>query len=207
MPPLEWDPTATHKAVFLITTFIEFGKFELSKTTYELLAKHIGMSQNSINHWALCVIDRGFNPSYCYDLMSDQMALTVLGKNYFRITEVTPAFIATWNSCFYIGETTKSHQEIQALGARHMALHPRYNLLTSNCQDMAEDLVRQICNGRIIGLVKLREELSLASPKLALDLVVARLRSKIEVSKEHEDSDGVKEDLDTIKKLWRRVHR
>ncbi|KAI8959122.1 hypothetical protein F5Y11DRAFT_359452 [Daldinia sp. FL1419] len=207
MPPLQWDPITSHRAVFLITTLIEFGRFELSKTTYKLLAKHVGMSQNSVNHWALCVIDRSSNPSHCYDLMSDQMALNAIGKSYFRVTEITPEFIQTWSSCYYIGETTKSHKEIQEIGANHMQLHPRYNLLTSNCQDMAESLVRQLCNGRIISQAKLSEELSLVSPKIALDLMIARLRSKIEVSNEHEDSDTVKADMDTIKGLWQKVHR
>ncbi|KAI1484154.1 hypothetical protein F4774DRAFT_364953 [Daldinia eschscholtzii] len=207
MPPLQWDPITPHKAVYLITTPIEFGKFQLSKNTYKLLAKHVGMSQNSVSHWALCVIDRSFNPSYCYDLMSDQLALNTLGKNYFRVTEITPEFIQKWTSCYYMGETTKSHEEIQAIGANHMLLHPRYNLLTSNCQDMAENLVRQLCDGRIISQAKLSEELSLVSPKIALDLMIARLRSKIEVLDEHEDSDSVKVDMDTIKALWHKVHR
>ncbi|KAI1393728.1 uncharacterized protein F4822DRAFT_22309 [Hypoxylon trugodes] len=207
MPPLEWDPTTSHRAVFLVTKPIEFGKFELSRNTYELLAKHVGMTLNSVSHWALCVIDRSFHPSYCYDLMSDQLALTALGKNYFRVAEINAAFIETWSSCYYVGETTKSHQEIQELGAAHMALHPRYNLLTSNCQDMAESLVKQMCNGKLISQAKLREELALASPKIALDLMVARLRSRIEVLDEHEESDAVKADMDIIKGLWHRVHR
>lgn len=88
-----------------------------------------------------------------------------------------------------------------------MSVHPRYNLLTSNCQDMAESLVRELCDGRIISQAKLSEELSLVSPKIALDLMVARLRSKIEVLDEHEDSDTVKADMDTIKGLWHKVHR
>lgn len=118
MPPLECDPTTSHRAVFLITTLIEFGNFELSKTTYDLLARRVGMSQASISHWALCVIDRSLNPSYCYDLMSDQMALNLLGKNNFRVAEITSEFIDTWSSCSYVGETTKTHAEIQELGKR-----------------------------------------------------------------------------------------
>ncbi|KAF3064401.1 hypothetical protein GL218_01587 [Daldinia childiae] len=207
MPPLQWNLVASRKAVFLITTLIEFGRFELSKNTYKLLAKHVGMSQNSVSHWALCVIDRGFDPSYCYDLMSDQMALNAIGKSYFRVAEITPEFIQAWSSCYYIGETTKSHEEIQIIGANHMSVHPRYNLLTSNCQDMAESLVRELCDGKIISQAKLSEELSLVSPKIALDLMVARLRSKIEVLDEHEDSDTVKADMDTIKGLWHKVNR
>ncbi|KAI1143858.1 hypothetical protein F5Y05DRAFT_362828 [Hypoxylon sp. FL0543] len=207
MPPLVWDPTTTRRAVFLVTIPIEFGVFELSKKTYKLLAKHVGMSLNSVSHWALCVIDRGPNPSYCYDLMSDQMALNAIGKNYFRVAEITPAFVETWSSCYYVGETTRSHEEIQQLGVNHMMLHPHYHLLTSNCQDLAENLVKQLCNGKLISQAKLSEELSLASPKIALNLMVARLKSKIEVLEEHENSDAVQEDMDVIKGLWHRVHR
>ncbi|KAI0131696.1 hypothetical protein F4776DRAFT_155103 [Hypoxylon sp. NC0597] len=207
MPPLVWDPITSHRAVFLVTIPIEFGVFELSKNTYKLLAKHVGMSLNSVSHWALCVINRGFGLSYCYDLMSDQMALNAIGKNYFRVAEITAAFIETWSSCYYVGETTKSHEEIQQLGANHMTLHPHYRLLTSNCQDLAESLVKQLCNGKIISQAKLSEELSLASPKIALNLMVARLRSKIEILELHEDSDTIKEDMDVIKGLWHKVHR
>ncbi len=126
MPPLRCDASAdangpsgggSSKAVFLVTMPISFGAIELSRNTYRLLAKHVGMSLNSVSHWAVCVVDRGLaQPSYCYDLMSDQMALNALGKNYFRVIEITPAFIATWSSCYYVGETTKSHDEIQDLG-------------------------------------------------------------------------------------------
>ncbi|KAI2630710.1 hypothetical protein GGR54DRAFT_583830 [Hypoxylon sp. NC1633] len=207
IPRLEWEPTASHRAVFLITTFIEFGRFELTKNTYKLLARHVGMSQGSISHWALCVVDRSLNPSYCYDLMSDQMALNAIGKNFFRVAEITTAFIATWSSCSYIGETTKTHEEIQALGATHMVLHPHYNILTSNCQDLAESLVKQLCDGRMISQAKLSEELSLVSPKIALELMIARVRSRIEELDENEDSDGVKADMDVIKGLWHKVHR
>ncbi|KAI0179992.1 hypothetical protein GGR52DRAFT_578459 [Hypoxylon sp. FL1284] len=207
MPPLEWDPTTAHRAVFLVTISIHLGTFELSRTSYRLLARHVGMSQNSVNHWALCVLDRSFHPSYCYDLMSDQLALNALGKNYFRVAEITPEFIETWSSCYYVGETTKSHEEIQALGAKHMALHPRYNLVSSNCQDLVESLVKQVCNGKVISQAKLSEELSLASPKIALDLMVARLRSKMETLGEHEESDSVKDDVDMIKTLWHKVHQ
>ncbi|KAI0127405.1 hypothetical protein BJ170DRAFT_683249 [Xylariales sp. AK1849] len=213
MLPLVCDPSTTHKAVFLLTMPISFGRFELSKSTYKLLARHVGMTQNSVSHWAVAVIDRGFGPCYYYELMSDQMALNALGKNYFRSEEVTPGFIETWSSCYYVGETTKSHQEIQDLGANHMALHPRYHLLTNNCQDMVDSLVKQLCDGKVISQAKLGEELSLASPRMALDLMVARLRSRMDnieekedVDKVKDDNEAVKEDVDVIKALWHRVH-
>jgi hypothetical protein len=116
MVPLDCDPGTDQKAVFLITTPIAFGPFELSKSTYKLLARHVGMSMNSVSHWLVAVIDRGFGTCYYYELMSDQMALNALGKNYFRTDEITPEFIATWSSCYYVGETTKSHEEVQNLG-------------------------------------------------------------------------------------------
>jgi len=71
---------------------------------------------DSVSHWALCVVDRGLGESYCYDLMSDQLALNALGKNYFRAHGISPDSVGNWNSCFYVGETRKSHEEIQAVG-------------------------------------------------------------------------------------------
>lgn len=117
MPALRCETDGpSSRAVFLVTMPIAFGALELSMSTYKLLAKHVGMSLDSVSHWAVCVVDRGFGPSYCYDLMSDQMMLNALGKNYFRVNEVTPELVRTWNSCYYVGETTKSHNEIQELG-------------------------------------------------------------------------------------------
>ncbi|KAI0007471.1 hypothetical protein F4779DRAFT_591821 [Xylariaceae sp. FL0662B] len=207
MQPLTYDLDTPNRAVLLVTVPIEFGKFELSKRTYKLLARHVGMSLNSVSHWALCVIDRGFGICYCYDLMSDDMALTAIGKNYFRVAEITPGYIETWSSCYYVGETTKSHEEVQELGVRFMTLHPRYKLLSNNCQDLVENLVKEVCDGKVISQAKLSEELSLASPKIALDLMVARFRSKREGSGDTEDSKTVKEELEIIKELWDKVRR
>lgn len=74
------------------------------------------MSLNSISHWAVVVVDRGLGPTYAYDLMSDQLKVQMLMNNYFRVYEVTEEFIASWSSCYYVGETTKRHEEIQVLG-------------------------------------------------------------------------------------------
>ncbi|KAI1082941.1 hypothetical protein F5B20DRAFT_530916 [Whalleya microplaca] len=207
MQPLKYDLDTPNRAVLLTTVPIAFGKFELSKRAYKLLARHVGMSLNSVSHWALCVIDRGFGICYCYDLMSDDMALTAIGKNYFRVSEITPEFIETWSSCYYVGETTKSNEDVQELGISFMSLHPRYNLLSNNCQDLVENLVKEVCNGKVISQAKLSEELSLASPKIALDLMVARFRSKTKESCEKDDSKTVKEELDIIKELWDKVRR
>jgi len=84
-----------------------------------------------------------------------------------------------------------------------MALHPRYHLIDSNCQHLVEDLVRKLCDGKAISQAKLSEELSAASPRIARDLVVARLRTKLDALHEREDSDGVKEDVENIKTLHR----
>ena len=81
---------------------------------------------------------------------------------------------------------------------KHMALHPRYNLLSNNCQHLVDSLVKELCNGKVISQAKLDVELSLASPKIARDLLVARIRSKLDVEGEREDSESVKEDVDMI---------
>ena len=88
-----------------------------------------------------------------------------------------------------------------------MALNPRYRLLSSNCQHLVETLVKDLCNGKVISQAKLDEELALASPKIVRDLVVARLRSKVEVAGEKEDSESVQGDVDLIKKLGDMMRR
>ncbi|KAH7165260.1 hypothetical protein EDB81DRAFT_877650 [Dactylonectria macrodidyma] len=209
MAPLVHDDNTNHRAVFLVTEPITFGKFELSEKTYSLLAKHIGMSLDSVSHWAVCVIDRGLEPCYCYDLMSDRLEFYALGKNYFRVNEITPEFVQTWSSCYYVGETTKTHTEIQQLGLAHMALNPNYRLLSNNCQHLVDSLVKELCNGKVISQAKLEEELSLASPKIARDLIVAKFRSRKEAKKlkeENEDSDSetIKDFFENWKKKgWR----
>ena len=107
-----------NKAVFLVTLPIAFGRFELTRSTHRLLTRHLGMTMNSVSHWALCVVDRTPGaPSYAYDLMSDQLApINALGKNHFRVLDVTPDYIGTWTACYYVGETAKSHEVIQQLG-------------------------------------------------------------------------------------------
>ncbi|KAF4983959.1 hypothetical protein FZEAL_751 [Fusarium zealandicum] len=202
MAPLKYDPSTYHRAVFLVTTPISFGKLEVSEHSYKLLARHVGMSLDSVSHWAVCVIDRGLERCYCYDLMSDRLELSALGKNYFRVAVITTEYIETWSSCYYIGETTKTHQEVQELGRQHMSLNPRYRLLSNNCQHLVETLVRELCNGKMISQAKLEEELSLASPKIARDLIASRLRSKLDVGGESEDSPAVKEYLDAFKQNW-----
>lgn len=178
---------------------------------------------NSISHWAVVVVDRGLGTTYAYDLMSDQLKVQMLMNNYFRVYEATEEFIATWSSCYYVGETTKPHEEIQALGEsclvfmgidrtlmynageHFIAANKRYNLLSNNCQHLTENLIRELCNGKMISQAKLEEEIRLISPKIARDLMVARLRSKLEKEDQKEDSESVQHDVFTIKELWGRV--
>ncbi|KAL3602905.1 hypothetical protein FPOAC2_07221 [Fusarium poae] len=202
MAPLICNPYERQRAVFLITTPISFGVVEVSQSSYKLLARHVGMSLNSVSHWAVCVIDRALGECYCYDLMSDRLELTMLGKNYFRVAAITPEFVDTWSSCYYIGETTKTHDEIQEIGHRHIGRNPRYSLLSNNCQHLVDSLVKELCNGKVISQAKLDEELSLASPKIARDLLVGRIRSKMDAGGESEDSPSIKEHLEAIKSTW-----
>jgi len=205
VPPLICAPQAPGRAVFLITTPIAFGRIELSRKTYDLLAKHFGMSMNSISHWAVVVVDRGLGPTFAYDLMSDQLKVQMLMNNYFRVYEVTEEFISSWSSCYYVGETTMAHESIQRLGEQFIAANKRYNLLSNNCQHLTENLIKELCNGRMISQAKLEEEIRLVSPKIARDLMVARLRSKMEKGEQMEDSESVQHDVLTIKELWARV--
>jgi hypothetical protein len=223
VPPLICAPQAPGRAVFLITTPIAFGRIELSRKTYDLLAKHFGMSMNSISHWAVVVVDRGLGPTFAYDLMSDQLKVQMLMNNYFRVYEVTEEFISSWSSCYYVGETTMAHESIQrlgmtptivsnsclyadvTLGEQFIAANKRYNLLSNNCQHLTENLIKELCNGRMISQAKLEEEIRLVSPKIARDLMVARLRSKMEKGEQMEDSESVQHDVHTIKELWARV--
>ncbi|KAF1928672.1 uncharacterized protein M421DRAFT_420556 [Didymella exigua CBS 183.55] len=205
VPPLICTPQAPGRAVFLITTPIAFGKLEVSKKTYDLLAKHVGMSMNSVSHWAVVVVDRSLGPTYTYDLMSDQLKVQMLMNNYFRVYEASEEFIASWSSCYYVGETLKSHEEIQYLGEGFIAANKRYNLLSNNCQHLTENLVRELCNGKMINQTKLEEEIRLISPKIARDLMVTRLRSKLEKEDQKEDSESVQNDVFTIKELWGRI--
>lgn len=108
--------------------------------------------------------------------------------------------------------TANSYQPLVFLGAEHLAAHPRYNLLNSNCQDMVEILVKQLCEGRTISQGKLKQELAAISPKIALDLMVARFRSRVDTFGEDQDPEKLKandtevqKEVDMIDVLWSRV--
>ena len=116
--PVAYSPSATTKAVLLVTSDIEIHGIKLTRSAVHLLPKTSDISVASLSHWALCVVDRGpgLGQSWCYDLMSDQMVLNMLGKSYARAYPVTEELAAAWNSCSYMGETTRSHAEIEELG-------------------------------------------------------------------------------------------
>ncbi|TGJ79514.1 hypothetical protein E0Z10_g9251 [Xylaria hypoxylon] len=203
MPALKYSADTRQRAVILATAPIVYGQFDVSQRSYHLLAKHVGMSLSSVSHWAICVIDRGFGACWCYDLMSDQLSLTMLGKSYLRVYEATAELVANWTSAYYVGETTKTHEDIQELGTNHLTAHPRYNLLSSNCQHLVEILVKELCDGKAISQAKLEEELHLASPRVARDLLVARLRSKLDAKETNEQPESVEDEINTIKSLER----
>lgn len=123
MPSLKFSADARQRAVILATVPIVYGHFDVSRQSYHLLAKHVGMSLSSVSHWAICVVDRGFGACWCYDLMSDQLSLAMLGKSYLRVYEATAELVAAWTSAYYVGETTKSHEEIQELGRQDGGAH------------------------------------------------------------------------------------
>lgn len=74
-------------------------------------------------------------------------------------------------------------------------------MISSNCQHLVDNLVKELCNGKVISQAKLDEELSLVSPKIARDLMVARLRSRIDAMGENEESEAVQEDLALTRRL------
>lgn len=120
LPPLEYSADTRQRAVILATVPIVYGHFDVSQRSYHLLAKHVGMSLNSVSHWAICVVDRGFATCWCYDLMSDQLSLSMLGKSYLRVYEANAEIVASWTSAYYVGETTKAHEAIQELGRQEV---------------------------------------------------------------------------------------
>ena len=107
------------KAVLLVTSDIEIHGIKLTRSAVHLFPRASDITVDSLSHWALCVVDRGpgDGQSWCYDLVSDQIILNMLGKSYARAYPVTEEMVTAWNSCSYMGETTHSHDEIKDLGA------------------------------------------------------------------------------------------
>lgn len=91
----------------------------MTRLASKLLAKHAALSLDSLSHWALVVVDRGEGTCYLYDLMSDQMLPTTkIMRNYPRCFPVTEQMVESWTGASYIGETTRSHDEILEMGKR-----------------------------------------------------------------------------------------
>jgi len=119
MAPLEYDYSSDTKAVLLVMNPIQLGTVQLSRSIHSMLGKHVGMSLDSVSHWALIVVDRSLcETNYCYELMSDEKTLIMLGKNVARSNELTAAMTESWKCCYYVGETTRSHSDIQNLGMK-----------------------------------------------------------------------------------------
>ncbi|KAH8907782.1 hypothetical protein BR93DRAFT_566181 [Coniochaeta sp. PMI_546] len=204
MDALAYDYSSTTKAVLLVMTPIQLGTVQLSENIHGMLAKHVGMSLDSVSHWGLIVVDRSLcETNYCYELMSDQKTLNMLGKNYARSEEITAEMITTWKCCYYVGETTRSHSDILNLASEYTRSNPRYNILTNNCQNMVEKLVKDICNNKIISKQKLSEELVLASPRIGLYLMVAKVAGNVFLGGTSLNDSSVTRDLNIIKGLWK----
>lgn len=70
--PLEYDSRCKTSAVLVATSPIDINGIKVTKLASKVLAKHAGLSLDSLSHWALVVVDRGDGVSYLYDLMSDR---------------------------------------------------------------------------------------------------------------------------------------
>lgn len=117
--PLEYNPKCKTSAVLVVTSAIDINGIQVTKLASKLLAKHAALSLDSLSHWALVVVNRGDGTCYLYDLMSDQMLPTTkLMKNYPRCFPVTEQMVESWTGASYIGETTRTHDEILELGRR-----------------------------------------------------------------------------------------
>ncbi|ROW08022.1 hypothetical protein VPNG_06061 [Cytospora leucostoma] len=188
--PLEYNPRCKTSAVLVITSAIDINGIQVTKLASKVLAKHAGLSLDSLSHWALVIVDRGDGTCYLYDLMSDQMLPTTkLMKNYPRCFPVTQQMVESWTGASYIGETTKGHDEILDLAEKFISSHPRYNLFSNNCQHLAEQLVRELCDGKIISQADLGEEVRMLSARL----------SSVLLMKMHLDRDALRELKSDIK--------
>ncbi|KAF3767557.1 hypothetical protein M406DRAFT_41078, partial [Cryphonectria parasitica EP155] len=174
-------------AVLVATSLIDINGIQVTKLASKILARHAGLSLEALSHWALVVVDRGEGVCYLYDLMSDRERLVM--KNYPRCFPVTEQMVESWTGCSYIGETTRTHDQILELAARFISEHPRYNLFSNNCQHLAEQLVRELCNGKVISQANLGVEAKMLSTKLSSALLM----------KAHLNSDALRELKSNIK--------
>lgn len=70
--PLEYNTRCKTSAVLVATSEIDINGIQVTKLASKVLAKHGGLSLDSLSHWALVVVDRGDGVCYLYDLMSDR---------------------------------------------------------------------------------------------------------------------------------------
>lgn len=56
--------------------------------------------------------------------------------------------------------------------SRYISEHPRYNLFEANCQNLAEALVVELCNGKVISQSNLGEEVKMLSNKMSSTLLM-----------------------------------
>jgi len=171
--PLEYNSKCKTRAVIVVTSEIDINGIKVTKLASKILMKRAGLSLDSLSHWALVAVDRGDGPCFLYDLMSDQMLPTTkIMKNYPRCFPVTEEMVQSWTGASYIGETTRSHNEILELASRYISEHPRYNLFEANCQNLAEALVVELCNGKVISQSNLGEEVKMLSTRMSSTLLM-----------------------------------
>ncbi|KAI7783932.1 hypothetical protein LA080_010957 [Diaporthe eres] len=171
--PLEYSSRCKTRAVLVVTSAIDINGIKVTKLASKLLMKSAGLSLDSLSHWALVAVDRGEGTCYLYDLMSDQMLPTTkIMKNYPRCFPVTEEMVQTWTGASYIGETTRTHEEILEIASRYISEHPRYNLFEANCQNLAEALVVELCNGKVISQSNLGEEVKMLSTRMSSTLLM-----------------------------------
>ncbi|KAK7712951.1 hypothetical protein SLS64_001441 [Diaporthe eres] len=56
--------------------------------------------------------------------------------------------------------------------SRYISEHPRYNLFEANCQNLAEALVMELCNGKVISQSNLGEEVKMLSTRMSSTLLM-----------------------------------
>lgn len=92
-------------------------------------------------------------------------------------------------------DTIYSHEYPLKTAANFISDHPRYNLFNNNCQHLAETLVRELCNGKVISQQNLGVETKMLSTKLSSTLLM----------KMHLDADALRELKSEIKSAGDRL--
>lgn len=85
--------------------------------------------------------------------------------------------------------THRSARLTESVAATFISSHPRYNLFSNNCQHLAEQLVRELCDGKIISQANLGVEVKMLSNKI----------SSVLLMKMHLDRDALRELKSDIK--------